>query len=284
MTKLKYAVPIGLAISAVFVLGLLVVKVVGNAKAINAANSDPDLTATHNQTLDTPTWTTAPSLTPTIRPTITILVPTETLIPTPSQVSNSSYQPPSADCDVAGFVADITIPDGTELAPGTTFTKTWSLRNDGTCTWNSDYQIYFYSGSQMSGPSSQPLVSDGEMVDPGNSIDLSVELTAPDDEGSYIGYWALENASGTHFGIGIYGEPFYVEIYVSSTMATITSTSAPSETPLITDTPGSPTDTPEPDTATPEPDTATPELVDTAAPDSTATETLVPSNTPVSES
>ena len=129
----------------------------------------------------------------------------------------------------------------------------------------------------MGGPPSQQLVADGGTVDPGESIEVSVELVAPDDEGSYIGYWALENASGTHYGIGVYGEPFYVEINVSSTVATITGTTTTSETPMTTDTPESPTDTPDSSTETPKPDTETPEP--------TAAETLAaPSDTPVSES
>jgi len=141
MKIIKNTVVIVLVVSAVIVPILLVGKVIGRARTISAANSDPDLTATYEQALDTPTWTTLPSLTPTIRPTITVLIPTETQTPTLDFVQDYNYQPASTGCDVAGFVADITIPDGTEMAPGSVFTKTWSLKNDGTCTWNSDYRI-----------------------------------------------------------------------------------------------------------------------------------------------
>src|SRR5512143_3278895 len=48
-----------------------------------------------------------------------------------------STQPAAAlsSCDWAQFVADVTVPDGTSYAPGTTFTKTWRLKNIGSCTW-----------------------------------------------------------------------------------------------------------------------------------------------------
>jgi len=44
-------------------------------------------------------------------------------------------QPPPAGCDRAQFISDVTVPDGTTFAPGATFTKTWRLKNSGTCTW-----------------------------------------------------------------------------------------------------------------------------------------------------
>jgi len=269
LKNIKNLAVIGLVILAVIVLGLLVVRVVGNARTISAQSAGQDLTATYAKELESPTWTAAPSLTSTIRPTITILIPEETQTPTPAQ-SNTYYQPSGVSCDVAGFVADITIPGGMELAPGTVFTKTWSLRNGGTCTWNSDYQIYFYSGSQLDGPSSQDL-TDGE-VDPGDSVEVSVELVASDDVGNYIGYWALKNDSGDPFGIGTYGEPFYVDIYASDEVATITSTPTSCDTPAATNTPGTPTetsvlptDTPIPDTETSIPDSETP-IPDTETP------------------
>lgn len=292
MKNIKNLAVIGLGISAVIVLGLLVVKVVGNARSISAQNSGPDLAATYAKELGSPTWTAAPSHTPTIRPTITILIPEDTQTPTPAPTQGyTTYsQSSTSSCDVAGFVADITIPDGTELAPGTIFTKTWSLRNDGSCTWNSNYLLYFFSGNQLDGPSSQQLTEDE--IYPGYSVEVSLELIAPDEEGNYIGYWALENDSGDTFGIGTYREPFYVDIYVSDEVATITSTTAPSVTPLATNTPGTPTETtvfpsdtvvadtetPEPDTETPVPDTETSEP-DTATPLPEATETPSPGDT-----
>lgn len=108
-------------------------------------------------------------------------------------------------CDVMTFVSDVTIPDGEQIAAGTAFTKTWRLRNDGTCTWEITYTIIFSSGDQMGGPSSQTLTA---TVAPGASVDVSVELVAPATPGDYSSYWAIANAGGQAFGY------FYVEIEV----------------------------------------------------------------------
>ena len=62
--------------------------------------------------------------------------------------------------------------------------------------------------------------------------DVSVELTAPEDEGTYTGYWRLADASGT-----LFGEQVYVQIVVSDDAATLTPTpTAETATPTSTST------------------------------------------------
>jgi len=43
---------------------------------------------------------------------------------------------PTQACDLGQYIKDVNIPDGTVFPPGTTFTKTWRLKNVGTCTWS----------------------------------------------------------------------------------------------------------------------------------------------------
>jgi hypothetical protein len=140
--------------------------------------------------------------------------PTSTPIPptaTPVPVTNTPVPTAVSYCDWASFITDVTIPDGTLLAPGEVFTKTWRLQNRGTCTWTPDYDIVFYSGSQMSGTTMQVP----GYVAPGQSVDVAVTFTAPSAPGHYISYWMLRNASGKLFGTGgLADEAFYVEIYV----------------------------------------------------------------------
>ena len=144
---------------------------------------------------------TAPSPTP-ATPTPTQVAPTPTPSPTPV-----SY------CDWVTFVRDVTIPDGTVLAPGETFTKTWRLQNRGTCTWTPDYLLVFSSGAQMGSASAVRLPG---YVAPGQTVDVSVTLTAPVSDGEYTGYWMLRNPSGVLFGYGDQAnKAFYVEILVS---------------------------------------------------------------------
>jgi len=155
-----------------------------------------------------PTETPTPTATATPAPTLTPL-PTVTATPEPTPTEEILVE---EDCDEATFVADVTFPDGTELEPGTPFTKIWRLLNAGTCTWNPNYKLYYVSGDLMSGPSSQQLVT--IEVPPEASIDVSVELISPNKPGSYLGYWGLKNASGVRFGLGPSGQPFSVAIKV----------------------------------------------------------------------
>ena len=56
---------------------------------------------------------------------------------------------PKPAMDNATFISDVTIPDGTVLSPGRTFGKTWRLKNTGTTTWSSGYQLAFVGGDQL---------------------------------------------------------------------------------------------------------------------------------------
>jgi hypothetical protein len=135
--------------------------------------------------------------------------PTNTPIPTQTEVP----------CDRAAFVSDVTIPDGTLLGPGEDFTKTWRLRNTGSCTWNSSYQLIFKEGDAMSGPASKQLTSG--TVATGQTVDISVDLTSPNAEGEYRGDWLIRSDKGIVFGVGTGGDvAFYVEIEVGEPTAT----------------------------------------------------------------
>jgi hypothetical protein len=53
-------------------------------------------------------------------------------------------------------------------------------------------------------------------VEPGQSIDLPIQLTAPNQSGRYKGYWKLSNPSGVLFGVGNSGEEsIYVDVNIS---------------------------------------------------------------------
>jgi hypothetical protein len=52
-------------------------------------------------------------------------------------------------------------------------------------------------------------------VKPGQTVDVSIDLIAPDDEGDYVGYWALRDTAGRIFGIGLDADAaFWVAIEV----------------------------------------------------------------------
>jgi hypothetical protein len=135
----------------------------------------------------------------------------------PPPVTNTPQPPtvtPTSACtDLAAFVSDVTIPDNTYMTPSQAFTKTWRLKNAGTCTWTSSYSLVFDSGNIMSGPTAQNLAGS---VGPGATVDLSVNLIAPGSNGTHRGNWKLRNDKGTIFGLGG-GGPFYVQIIVGPT-------------------------------------------------------------------
>ena len=121
---------------------------------------------------------------------------------------------PTPTCtDLVAFVSDVSIPDDTYFAPSTSFTKTWRLKNAGTCTWTTGYALVFDSGNIMGGPTSQNLAGN---VAPGATVDLSVVLTSPASNGTHRGNWKLRNDKGTIFGLSG-GGPFYVRIIVGPT-------------------------------------------------------------------
>jgi hypothetical protein len=150
-----------------------------------------------------PTQTPVPATATPLPPTSTPVPATNTPLPTATTVSY---------CDWVTFVKDVTIPDGTRLSRGETFTKTWRLKNRGTCTWTADYMLVFVQGNQMGGTTAVRLPGN---VAPGQSVDVSVTLTAPDKRGSYVSYWMLRSPSGVLFGYGDKAnQAFYLDIKV----------------------------------------------------------------------
>ena len=150
-----------------------------------------------------------PSPTP-IRPTATaIVLPTNTPIP-------PTATPIPVPCDRAHFEEDVTFPDGNDVPAGSSFIKTWRLKNTGACTWNSSYSLVFQKGESML-PSGSPAayqLTTG-VIAPGQTIDVSVTLKAPDKPGTYQGFWLLRNGAGVLFGIGDNAEKsFWVKVDV----------------------------------------------------------------------
>jgi Ig-like domain from next to BRCA1 gene len=169
------------------------------AETVAAKLAKSDLLPDENPAAETTaTFTPEPSMTTpptaTVTPTFT---PTETVISIP--------------CNRASFMSDVTYPDGSEVTINNGFVKTWRLQNTGSCTWTSGYKIIFSHGDRMDAP--DEVVLTGGTVAPGQTVDVSVNLTAPGTAGTYKGYFKLKSSDGAVFGIGANGTtPFYVEI------------------------------------------------------------------------
>lgn len=147
-----------------------------------------------------PTYTEAPPRIVTVLVTVVpTSVPTPTMenaTPTPAPPPPTPAAPtasPTPGCTMAAqFVADITIPDGTTLAPNTPFVKTWRIKNAGSCDWGRGLTLAFVSGEQLGGPSViafPPTVA-------GASQDISLSLKAPPTAGAFTGKWYLRDPEG----------------------------------------------------------------------------------------
>ena len=216
-------------IAVIVIIGVLALSTAATSFAlVRLSLRQPDITPVA-QITETPEPTaeaspTPPDSTPTDEPVIV------TLAPTPTQIPVLPTAPPTGCTDLATFVQDMTIPDGTVVRPGQAFTKTWRLRNDGTCTWTTAYAIVFTGGNAMGGPAAQALPVS---VAPGGSVDISINLVAPEAPGTYRGEWQLRNAAGQLFGLGAdRNRPFWLQVRVEAAPAP-TATNTPAVT--ITD-------------------------------------------------
>lgn len=116
-------------------------------------------------------------------------------------------------CTPSASLVGETIPDLTIVQPGATFTKTWQIQNSGTCTWDTNWQLVYYSGDLMDGLTVYNLP---EPAQPGDTLDIPIILRAPAENGSYTGEWMLKSPWGQTFGVGSYSVPISVSIVVGS--------------------------------------------------------------------
>jgi hypothetical protein len=103
--------------------------------------------------------------------------------------------------DGASYVTE-TYTDGTSVAGGTSFTKTWTIKNSGTTTWNSGYKLRWVSGSLS--PSHTDIPISGT-VSPGGSYTFRVNMKAPAAQSSTMSYkedWKFINPSSITIKVG----------------------------------------------------------------------------------
>jgi hypothetical protein len=91
------------------------------------------------------------------------------------------------NCLEGRYVADVTIPDNTQVDGGREFVKTWRVRNSGTCAWPQN-TVLARVRSELGGPESIAVGA----VPVGEMVEVSITLVAPDDEGVFSGKWVLK--------------------------------------------------------------------------------------------
>jgi hypothetical protein len=237
------------------------------AASINELGSEVNTAVAETLTAE-PTNT--PTATPTLTPTPTA---TPTATPTLTPVPTYSYPLPGSACFDSAYIADVTFPDYSVVAPGEVFRKTWLLENTGTCAWARNDRMEFVSGYDLVGDPKNL----GQVIEPGQEAYVTVTLTAPDVAGQYISYWRLSTRGGALFGESVYAliDVPYDLIIAPTATSVPTSTPTPIATATLTPTPvptlNTPTPTPMPPTYTPTPTPVPPTYTPTPMP---------PTNTP----
>lgn len=180
--------------------------------------------------------TATPAPTNTQMPTAVIIATTAAPVMTETATPNGTPITATATAGIVGptnppnctnnavFVADITVPDNTNVEAGTTFTKTWRIANSGTCVWGPDYKLTYYSEEHM-GALDVPL----GITSPGQNLDISVILTAPNSAGKHQANFVIKNSAGSIVKVGD-DSRLWVVINVSIG-GTATSTAAAITTP-----------------------------------------------------
>lgn len=125
---------------------------------------------------------------------------------TPTPIPTPVFTPTPVPCiDGLTYVTDLNYDDRNMKAPpplrkGQKFTKTWRVRNSGTCSWPADFALTYVRGNVAAARMGGEPVRVGRIVLPGQTIDISVPLTAPQAPGVYQGFWQMANSKGVRFG------------------------------------------------------------------------------------
>ena len=187
-----------------------------NAEAVTSTSTEAPVDATALISV-----TEGPAAAETVPPPTesTPATPTSSTPSTPTVDPSIPTNPP--DCtNSATFVADVTIPDNTNIAGGTSFTKTWRIGNNGTCVWGPTYRLVHYSDETMGAPATVPL----GLTYPGQTYDISVDLNAPNATGTHRGNFVIENPQGLIMKIGDDSRLWVIINVTVTTAATSTAT------------------------------------------------------------
>ncbi|MCI0552420.1 MAG: hypothetical protein L0287_15830 [Anaerolineae bacterium] len=142
----------------------------------------------------------APLIEPTfiINPTQPIVIiessPLPTIIPTIN---------PEECSDNLTFVSDLTIPDNTSTAYGSTIDKQWIVENSGSCHWNSEYRLKHIGGALLDATEEIALYP----ARAGTQATIQILFTAPFTDGEYESAWQAFDPDGLAFG-----DPIFIRI------------------------------------------------------------------------
>ncbi|MFM8875903.1 MAG: NBR1-Ig-like domain-containing protein [Anaerolineae bacterium] len=199
-------------LTLIFITALLVTACGGNSEnpeaIIQTSVAETVAAQTPIVITETPAATLFPSKTPFASPTL------GTPIALVSPTTGASIG--KVECAKASL-QDETIVDGKIFKPGEEFIKTWYIKNESTCVWDTTYKIVFWSGDILGGGYYYQLP---QVTAPGQTIPVSLVLTAPSTPGYYRSEWKLQTPDNIPYGVGAYQSAFYTEIEVANLTTT----------------------------------------------------------------
>jgi hypothetical protein len=83
-----------------------------------------------------------------------------------------------------------------KLAPGSGFVMSLIIKNTGACDWTDAYKLKFESGERVTEQELLPVMPFGYTVRPGESLTITVQMTAPADPGDYQSSYSLIDIKG----------------------------------------------------------------------------------------
>ncbi len=146
--------------------------------------------------------------------------PTPAPTPTPTPQVTATLAPGMTDkCLDAKFIADVTVPDNSQLDKNKDFVKTWKIRNVGSCDWPAGTLAAYASGEKMSAPENVKV----GVVKTGDTVDISVKLKSPDKDDNFQATWRLMDDKGN-----LFGEPMTVLIVAGQPLPNAVAAAQPS--------------------------------------------------------
>ena len=177
-------------------------QVAATQQAKATQNSVETLVALVTQLSSQPTWTPQPACP--VCPTQVVVVPTAATTANPTEGTPVPTAAPTAEagtkCFQFDFLGDVNFPPGTIVKPGTKFSKTWKVKNTGTCTWTRDFDLILVGGEAFGTNKRGDITRE---VPPGGIIEITIDdMTAPQTEGTYYSYWMISAPDGARVGYG----------------------------------------------------------------------------------
>ena len=190
------------------------------ATVIAELSSTPQVTLSITSSSSTSGTETIFTLTP------SVTAGTPTLTPLTTTTITNTNTPLVLPCDLAQFVVDVTVPDGSRFDKSESFKKIWRIRNVGSCDWYANYTVNYSSGVAMATQKEYGFPE--RIIHPGETVDIEIPMIAPAEDGEFRSFWGIKNPDGVWI-------PF---VTGGSNMALYVDIVAGTGKPKNTDTPG----------------------------------------------